>query len=150
MNLHSTASKLHCCCLGNWIHYSGHWYNDYPMTDTRPHSFIPFLFDAQHFSLFSLLLHFLNVISSQNTSDKHIDFTKSNVCFYRPPLSVPFSVFLFFVQFSSPHRLDDIFRVGKNCFCFAAVDQRLCWDDTKDKVLWKELRYSPLHRAFLG
>jgi len=100
---------------------------------------------------FSLLLHFLNVIPSQNTSDQHIDFTKSNVGFYRTPLSELFfpSVFLF-PCFSLIHLLDDIYRVGEKCFYFAAADQRLWCDDLEDKVLCAELRYSPLHRAFLG
>lgn len=97
----------------------------------------------------SLLLHFLNVILCQNTSDKHIDFTKSNVCFYRFPTLGAFLLFSLF-RCVSHHALDDVFRVGENCFYFAAVDQRLCRGDAEDEVLWKEPRCSPLHGAFLG
>ena len=98
-----------------------------------------------------LLLHFPNAISSQNTSDKHIDFSRSNVCCDGSPPPTALGgcfCFAFFAVFPSLRGLDDVFRVGEDCFYFASVDQLLRRDDAEDEVLWKEARRSPSSQGF--
>lgn len=98
---------------------------------------------------FYLLLHFLNVILFQNTSDKHrfwkkvmFAFTDSYSC-----LSLPFSVFFSVFSLAT---YSMIYSEWERTFYFATFDRRLCWAGVEDEVLWKELYYSPLHRAFLS
>ncbi len=98
--------------------------------------------------------HFLNVILFQSTSDKHIDFYKSNVCSYRSPLLVPFffcfSFYFFYSFFFFSPQAWWYVQSGRERTVFIL---RLLISDCaemtwKTKRLWKELRYSPSSQGF--
>lgn len=90
----------------------------------------------------SLLFHFLNVISSQNTSNNHTDFTKSNVCSCA-----------FFFFFPSPVFLSLSLRQSeweKKNVCVLPLLINDCAEMTWETECYvKNPRYSPLHGAFL-
>lgn len=97
----------------------------------------------------SLLLHFPNAISSQNTSDKHIDFSRSNVCCDGSP-PAPLSVLLF-SQFFPPSADSMMYSEWeRTVFILPPLINGCAGMTRKTKCYEKERAVPPLHRAFLG
>lgn len=103
-----------------------------------------------------LLLHFPNAISSQNTSDKHIDFSRSNVCCDGSPphthtqLSEAVSVLLF-SQFFPPSADSMMYSEWERTVFILPLLINGCAGMTrKTKCYEKKRAVPPLHRAFLG